>query len=98
MSIVLPEVFARFRDNYLKFDRVEPKDRLSARPDLCALLLLDRLIPGTGNIIAASEHDELFIDVGCDKLARVAVEADILTLVRCGVQYNKHLNSLVMFS
>ena len=79
----------------LKFDHVENK--LSTRPDLCAFLLLDKLVPGTKDMIPCAEHDEIWLAVDIDALGAVATEADVLTLVRCGVRYDRSTDSLAMF-
>jgi len=55
------------------------------RRDLNAFLLLERLVPGEGDMISAAEHDEFFLDVGLEELAKVATEEDVKTLLRCGV-------------
>lgn len=91
-------LFEKFGSNgeceFLKFERViEP---LSKRPDLCAFLLLDRLVPDTRDIVSAAEHDEIFLNVDVNELALVATDGDILTLVRCGVMFND--GSLSMFA
>jgi len=89
----LEEVFESFDDDFLKFEKVESK--LNPRADLCAFLLLDKLIPGTADMVSGGEHDGIWLDTDCDKLAEIATEADILTLVRCGVRYED--DSLAMF-
>ena len=95
--IDLKEVFERLSEtDYIKFDRV--KNPLSSRPDLCAFLFLDKLVAGTGDIVACSEHDEIWLNVDVDELARLATEEDILTLVRCGVRYDSSVQSLVMYT
>lgn len=97
--IDLQAVFDRYdadgADEYLRFERVENK--LHPRPDVCAFLLLDKLVPAPDNdMICAAEHDEIFLDTDCEKLAAVATEADILTLVRCGVRFDGE--GLAMFA
>jgi hypothetical protein len=82
-------------DEYLEFDRVET--RLSNRPDLHAFILLDRLVPGTSDIVSAAEHDEFFLDVDLSSLAEVANEEDIRELVRCGVRISDEYDCLAMF-
>ena len=95
--IDLKETFEKCDDDYRKFDRVENK--LHSRPDLCAFLLLDKLMPRAGrDMVYAAEHDEIYLDVDCEKLAEVATENDILTLTRCGVRYNSETESLAMFA
>lgn len=94
--IDLKETFEKFNDDYIKFKRVA--NPLHHRPDICAFLLLDKLVPGNGDMVAAAEHDEIYLDTDCDKLAEVATEDDILTLVRCGVRYDRETSGLAMFA
>ena len=90
-------IFEKHNDDYLKFERVENK--LHSRPDLCAFLLIDKLLPNDGrDIVSAATHDEIFLDADCEKLAEVATEEDILTLTRCGVLYDRETDSLAMFA
>lgn len=92
----LDEVFEKFEDDYIKFERVENK--LHPRPDVCAFLLLDKLVSNAGrDIVAGAEHDEIWLDVDCEKLAAVATEDDILMLTRCGVRYDDDVGRLAMF-
>ena len=94
----MAELFEKFGNSeYIKFARVENK--LHERPDLCAFILLDKLVPGAGrDMIAGAEHDEIYLDVDPRKLAEVATEADVLTLVRCGVRYEIGGDGLAMFA
>jgi hypothetical protein len=95
--IDLHETFEKFNDEYLKFDRVEKQ--LHSRPDVCAFLLLDRLLPNPGrDMVCAAEHDVIYLNADCEKLAEVATESDILTLARCGVRYDSETDSLAMFA
>ena len=96
-------VFRKFSDEkydappgegeYLKFKNIECK--LATRPDLHAFILLDRLVPSNYDIVACAEHDEIWLDVEPDTLAKVATEEDIRDLVRCGVRLWDY--SLCMF-
>ena len=92
----LKEIFEKYEDEYLKFERIVSP--LSKRPDLCAFLFLDRLVPGTSDIISASEHDEFFLDIDCNKLSENATEQDIINLIRCGILYDSGNECLAMFS
>lgn len=94
--IELKAVFEKHKDEYLKFERV--KDKLHPRPDLCAFLLLDSLMPGGRDMVCAAEHDEIYLDADCGMLAGVATEDDVLTLVRCGVRYSEDNECLAMFA
>jgi hypothetical protein len=78
--------FEKFRDldwEERGFDKVQ--NPLHKRPDMCAMLLLDKLCPNSSDIIQAAEHDIIYFDTSVDDLEGVATEEDILTLVRCGV-------------
>lgn len=89
--------FEQHDDEFLKFDRIPAERKLHRRPDLCAFLLLDKLVPGTEDIVSGAEHDEIFVRVDAEDLAKVATEDDILTLARCGVRYSDEYDCLAMF-
>lgn len=94
--IDLKEVFEKYRNDFLRFELVEEK--LHSRPDVCAFILLDKLLPEDGcDMVSAAEHDIIYLDVDCDKLAGIATEEDVLMLVRCGVLFNGEYDSLYMF-
>lgn len=78
-------MFDEFEDEFLKFDRITEK--LHHRPDINALLLLDRLVPGTGDMIAGASHDEIYFDTNTDELLKVATKDQLRDLHRCGVRY-----------
>jgi hypothetical protein len=90
--------FDKYEDEFLKFERIPPDRKLHARPDLCAFLLLDRLVPGDCDMVAGAEHDEIWLEVSVDILASVATDEDLLTLCRCGVRYDGDADSLAMFA
>lgn len=92
----LNERFEQFSDEYIQFDRVEVKR--SNRPDLHAFLLLDEIQPGDSDLISASEHDEFYLDIDCDKFAEVATDEQIKELTRCGIRYDDDTDSLCMFA
>lgn len=93
--IDLDVTFQKYFDDYLDFERVE--DKLNLRPDLCAFLLLDKLLPSERfQIICSAEHDIIYLDIDCEKLSEIATENDILMLTRCGVHYDKETDSLAM--
>lgn len=93
----LHETFEKFNDDYIKFDLV--KDKLHRLPDVCAFILLDKLVPSEKDMdmVSAAEHDVIYLNTDCDKLAEVATEDNILTLTRCGVFYDSDVDSLSMF-
>lgn len=100
----IQELFEKHESEFLKFDR-ETAPR-HPRPDLCAFLMLHELSPmpplrGSGSMardmVSAAGHDEIFLDVDCNTLAMNATEADIVTLIRCGVRFSAEYDSLCMF-
>lgn len=87
--------FKRHEGEHLKFARVQNKR--SNRPDLHAFMLLDELVPGDSDMIAAAEHDQIFLSVEAGDIVRVASEEQIEELVRCGVRYDR-ADGLVMYA
>jgi hypothetical protein len=89
MAIDVCSVFEKIEEEeYGKFDRVENPPSTCA--DLCAFILLDKLVPGKRDIVTHAEHDQIWVGVSCDELKEVATEEDILYLVRCGVFLNDY--------
>jgi len=93
----LNKTFEKFSKEYLQFKNVTVTNKLHPRPDVCAFLLLDKLCPGEEDMVSSAEHDEIWLNVDCEKLAEVATEDGILMLVRCGVRYDEETGSLAMF-
>lgn len=75
------EMFEKHEDEHCEFDRIENPEH--PRRDLCAFLILDRLIPGKGEIISGASHDIIHLTTARE-LASSATEEDIIRLVRCG--------------
>lgn len=92
----LIELLTRDNDEYLKFSRV--KNKRSRRPDLHAFLLLDELVPDNHDIVAAAEHDEIYLAIGLDILANKITPEQVLELHRCGVRYCSSGDCLAMFA
>jgi hypothetical protein len=93
--INLKEVFIKYEDDFAEFEKCTEKP--SQRGDLCAFAILDRLVPGTRDMVSAAEHDEIYLCVEPEELEKVATEEDIANLVRCGVIYNEPTDSFSMF-
>ena len=88
-------LFEKFKETeYLKYDEIHGKDD-PTRSDLKAFIKLNELVPGKQNIIMSAEHDKIWLGVELEDLAKVASEADVLYLVRCGVGVDE--NGLYMF-
>lgn len=84
-----------FDDDFLKFNDIPVEQRLSTRPDLHAFLMLDKLVPGTSDMVAGAAHDEIFLTVDMDDLAAVVTPDIVRDLVRCGVRVSNE--GLAMF-
>ena len=95
--IDLYEFFEKHNDEYIKFERIENKR--SARPDLHAFLLLEELVPTKNyeDMVSAAEHDEIWLEVDPKKVAEVATEEHLIELIRCGVRYDRDIDSFAMF-
>lgn len=78
------EVYEKFYDEFLKFDRIE--NPVCKRPDICAFLLLDKIVPNDSDIVSFATYDEIYLDVDPEEFAKKATEEDLLFLVRCGVR------------
>lgn len=78
-----------------KFERVAVK--FTQRADLHAFILLDKLLPSNMDIIRAAEHDEIYFEIDIDELAKVITHEQVLELVRCGISYDSHNDSLYSF-
>ncbi len=94
----LSATFDKYEDEYIQFQNVANKR--SRRPDMHAFIVLDELLPGDGkgDLISAAEHDQFFLDIEPEALARVATEEIILDLVRCGVSFDEETESLFLFT
>lgn len=84
-------------DEYLKDENIRPERVLHRRPDIMAFLLLDRLCPGTRDMVCHAGHEEIWLDVEVADLNAVATGEDALDLIRCGVRYDSSNDSLAMF-
>ena len=89
------EQYEQHENEHCQFDRV--KNKLSHRPDLHAFNLLDKLVPGTGDIVGAACHDQIWLSVEPEELAMVATEDEIVELIRCGVFFDTSADRLSMY-
>jgi hypothetical protein len=88
--------FEAVNDDYIKFERVVNKK--NTRPDIHAFILLSELFPNYDrDIISAAGHDEIWLDISSEEINKLTDE-NILDLVRCGVRYDSHHDSLSMFT
>ncbi len=92
----LRALFEKHEDEFIAFDKVTPK--LSQRRDLHAFILLDRLVPGHRVMVNAAEHDQFWLEVSPEDLAKVVTEEQVIELRRCGVMYDTDIDSLSFFA
>lgn len=90
------ELFEQYRDEYLKFDRVQ--NPRSKRPDLHAFLVLDELVPRDRDMIAGAEQDEIYLEPDLADLASVVSPEQVIDLIRCGVRISDDGYHLCMFA
>ena len=81
-------------EDCLHFKDVENKK--STRKDLHAFLLLEEIAPGevgdygAPDIVAAAEHDVIWMGVDIEKLAQAITPEQIIELKRCGVLVDEY--------
>lgn len=96
----LKKRFDKFESESHEFDRIEKK--LSRYPDVHAFLLLESILCASKDsgrdIIAAAEHDQIWLDGDLDELNKLATDDQIRDLVRCGVWIDEDNDSLSMFA
>ncbi len=100
----MQELFEKHQSEYLKFENIHSK--LTDHPaDLMALRLLNQKIPpkcnhfdisAENNILACVSPDnyQLFLNFFIDDLEEKLSEEDVITLTRCGVQFDSSSESL----
>ena len=87
--------FEAVNDEFSMFENIE--DPLNPRPDLCAFMLLHSLLPDNDDMIAAGEHDVIYLSIDVNELNVILSDRDLLTLIRCGVSHDRGRDSLMMF-
>lgn len=99
------ELFDKYENEYLKFDKIPFDDRPFESPDLCAFKIIHSLLKKEHkhkDIIRGAEHDEIFLtpldNIDTETpLFNMKIEKTVEYLVRCGVRYSEEYNSLCMF-
>lgn len=101
----LKEVFEKYEDEFMKFERIE-NPRHPVR-DVCGFIMLDEIAPKfyqseqykhqRENMVAWVKHDQIWLTTNTEELANKATEEQIRDLLRCGVFYDSDTESLSMF-
>jgi hypothetical protein len=96
MSLDIVNEFGKHADDHGRFDRIIAPP--STRPDLCAFLLLDKLVPSSrvDDLISTADDGRIWLDVTREQLAKVASSDDVLYLVRCGVRLGSGTECLML--
>lgn len=89
-------LFEKHGEAYLKFDLAGRTG--TTRPDLADFILLDQLCPASGDIVSGASHDEIYLNIDVEELAKVINEDQVIELIRCGVRYDDQHDSLCMFT
>lgn len=89
----LRTLFEKHNDKFLEDGDLIPGT--IKRRDIRAFILLDKLVPGTRDMVRAAEHDEIWLGVSEEELAAVATEENVIELIRCGIRLDD--NGLCMF-
>lgn len=93
----LTELFLKHEDRHVD-EIIAGKHVTLGRRDLRAFNLLDKLVPGTGDIVNGAEHDKIWLSPTLEDLAKVITEEDVITLIQCGVFIDEEFDSLSMFA
>lgn len=79
------DLFAAHEDEARHYDRIAVK--LSDRPDIHGMLMLNWLDPQTGDIISAADHDQVWFAAKPEVVARNITEDQVKDLLRCGIYF-----------
>lgn len=93
----LAAIFEKHYEEFLKCKDVPPERMLTSRADLHVFMMLDRMVPGSNDIVSAANHDEIFLSIEPVDLMQAASEEDIVDMIRCGLRFDRDNESLCMF-
>lgn len=94
--IEIEELFKKHEGEHNKFERIE--NQPSNRPDLCAFIYLDKILPVTTirDIVSCAEHDKIYLNFHLDEIKKFS-EEDVLYLMRCGISFDCENQCLYTF-
>lgn len=86
-----------------EFDRIENKRH--SRPDIHAMLLMDEIHPGKGDMVSAAEHDQIWFNVAGESdpdpdtydTHWKFTEAHLIELLRSGIYFDSDTESFYSF-
>ena len=80
------ELFEKFGNQYIKFEKIPEANRRHPRPDICAMIYLHERFGGADvDAVSATGRDEIWLDWDPGEVD--ITEEDALYLTRCGVRY-----------
>ena len=85
--------FREYADQWLSFDDQPHKPH--SRPDIAAMITLDRLDPGHTDMVVSASHDEIWFDAEIETVAKNATSRDVKLLAACKVRIDG--DSFAMF-
>ena len=88
------ELAEKHEDKSYRFNNI--KNPISTRKDLHAFMLLDKIFPGSNDIISCAEHDQIWLGITPEQILQLT-EDQIIELTRCGIIFDKDFESLSMF-
>ena len=94
--MTLGERFEKYAEENLDFDSI--KQKFSQRDDVHALVLLDRLLPGNGELIGKTDYYGFYLDIEPEELNAIITDEQIKELLACGVSYFEDRDALYMFT
>lgn len=101
--IDLQEIFGeKYEDEFLKFEKVTNKKHPC--PDLHVFLTLDELAPKSYpsgercDIVAAADHDVIYLATDVEEFAKVATEEQCVDWIRAGLIYDEENDGFKMFA
>jgi hypothetical protein len=80
-----------------EFLDTESLDIVTLCYDLYAISLLQELAPATSCILSGVRGERLYFSTDVVDLSKVITESQVITLIRCGVMYDKGNGMLCMF-
>ncbi len=89
--MITPDELESFKDeDRLEFENLPDKYKLHARRDLCGLLIMDMLIPGTRDILGGADHDVVYMDADREEVLAKCTLDDLRALRACGITLGEY--------
>jgi len=94
--MTVEEMFEKYNEEYIHFERIPVDERLSEVESMCGLLYINKLIKDPTKFEMAADHDIIYI-TPIQALRGLDVE-DVIYLCRCGIHYNDEYECLAIFT